>query len=349
MPVRRSPVILAVIGAALVSSALLVRLVAVPVLTRLPGNLDVKLHYAGTASLLNTQALQSGDSAHLFLKNVPTTIDRRLKAGSTTAHTAAVTDAVTLTVAGNSSPQHYTYALDRTTLRTVPASGGTAVEPSTGCLAVAFPLHPKADNSYTVYDSSTQQCFPVTYVGAARRGGRAAYEYTASITGGIKDPQLLHTLPAALPKQTVTALAPQLPEPVRAQLIGALAALPDPIPLTYTAQTTLHVFADRTTGLPLDEALHQQVLVGVEVAGQRADLMPVLDVSAAFTPDTVTSTADLARSASTKLSMIGVVIPAVLGVLGLLFLVLGVLRRRPSASTPAPQERTPTFAEAGTP
>jgi Porin PorA len=106
--------------------------------------------------------------------------------------------------------------------------------------------------------------------------------------------------------------------PVRAQLIGSLAALPDPIPLSYAARSTLHVFADRTTGLPLDETVHQQVLVGVELAGQRADLMPVLDVSAAFTPDTVRTTADLARSASTKLTVIGIVTPAVLGVLGLL-------------------------------
>jgi hypothetical protein len=230
------------------------------------------------------------------VRRVPSTIDRRLKAGSTTAHTAVVTDAATLTVAGTTSSQHYTYALDRTTLRTVPASGGTAVEPSTGCLAIAFPLHPEADNSYAVYDSSTPHCFPVTFVGSARKGGRAADEYTTSITGGIKDPQLLHTLPAALPKQTVAALAPQLAGPVRAQLIAALAALPDTVPLTYTARTTLRIFADRTTGLPLDETLHQQVLV--EVAGQRAELMPVLDVSAAFTPHTVTTTADLARSAT---------------------------------------------------
>jgi len=347
MPVRRSSVILAVIGAALLCSALLVRLVALPVLSRLPGNLNVALRYTGTADVLNTRALQAGDTAHLFLKGVPSAIDRRLKAGSTTAHTAVVTDAMTLTVAGNTSSQHYTYALDRTTLRTVPDGAGTAVEPSTGCMAIAFPLHPKADNSYTVYDSSTQRCFPVTYVGAARKGGRAAYEYTASITGGIRDPQLLRTLPPALPKQTVAALAPQPPGPVRAQLIGALAALPDTVPLTYTARTTLDIYADRTTGLPLDETLHQQVLVGV--AGQRAKLMPVLDVRAAFTPDTVTTTADLARSASTKLSAIGVVIPAVLSVLGLLLLVLGVVRRRPPASNPAPQERPATLVESATP
>ena len=53
MPLRRSSIVLGVIGAVLIISALLVELVAVPVLTRLPGSLDVTLHYTGTSSRLN--------------------------------------------------------------------------------------------------------------------------------------------------------------------------------------------------------------------------------------------------------------------------------------------------------
>src|SRR4029453_16315215 len=56
--------------------------------------------------------------------------------------------------------------------------------------------------------------------------------------------------------------------------------------------------ADRKTGLPIDETLHQQVTVGVAVAGQRVDVMPVLDVSAAVTPDSINSTANLADTAT---------------------------------------------------
>jgi hypothetical protein len=322
-------VVLGVIGAVLLGSALLVRLVAVPVLTRLPGSLNVTFHYTGTADLLNAQALQSGDAAHVFLSGVPATIDRHVQAVSTTAHTAVVADTTDLRVAGTTSGQRHTYTLDRTTLRTRPAPAGTAVDPSTGCLAVAFPLHPKADNSYAVYDSSTQQCFPASYEGPAHRGGRGAYEYAATITGAVKDPQLLQTLPPALPQRAATALVPQLPDALRAQLVAALVQLPDPIPLTYTVQTTLHVWADRETGLPLDETLHQQVIAGVAIAGQRADLMAVLDLNAAATPDTVTSIARLARTATTRVSLIGIVTPAVLGVLGLVLLSVAALRRRP--------------------
>jgi hypothetical protein len=172
MPLRRSSIVLGVIGAALIISALLVELVAVPILTRLPGSLDVTLHYTGTSSRLNAQAVHSGDSAHLFLTDVPTTIDRHIKAVSTTAHTAVVTDDTNLSVAGNTSSESHTYALDRKSLRTVPAPSSTAAEPSTGCLAVAFPLKPKPNNSYTVYDASTQQCFPVTT--SARTAAAAA-------------------------------------------------------------------------------------------------------------------------------------------------------------------------------
>jgi hypothetical protein len=340
MPLRRSSIVLGVIGAVLIISALLVRFVAVPVLTRLPGSLDVTLHYTGTSSLLNAQAVQSGDSAHVFLKDVPTTIDRHFKAVSTTAHTAVVTDDMNLSVAGTTSSESHTYALDRTTLRTVPAPSGTAAEPSTGCLAVAFPLNPKPDNSYTVYDASTQQCFPVTYVGKDSRGGRSVYAYTAAVTGAIKEQRLLRTLPSALPKQTLAALAPQLPEAVRAKMIASLAQLPDPVPLAYAAQTTLNVWADRETGLPIDETLHQQVIVGVDVAGQRVDVLPVLDVSAAFTPDSINSTAKLADTASTKLLLLETVTPAVLAALGVLLLVIAVVRRRPATAL-QPQDIQP--------
>jgi hypothetical protein len=348
MPLRRSSIVLGVIGAVLISSAMLVRFVAVPALTRLPGSLDVRLHYTGTSSRLNAQAVPSGDAAHVFLKHVPTTIDRHIKAVRTTAHTAVVTDDMNVGVAGTTSSESHTYALDRTTLRTVPPPSGTAAEPSTGCLAVAFPLNPKPDNSYTVYDAATQQCFPVTYVGKDTRGGRSVYAYTATMTGAIEEHSSLRTLPPALPKQTLAALAPQHPGAVRAKMVASLAPLPDPVPLAYAAQTTLKVWADRQTGLPIDETLHQQVIVGVDVAGQRVDLMPVLDVSAAVTPDTINSTANLADAASTKLLLLETVTPAVLAALGVLLLVIAVVRRRPAtASQPQdiqPPARVPTGA-----
>jgi hypothetical protein len=128
-------------------------------------------------------------------------------------------------------------------------------------------------------------------------------------------------------------------------MVASLAQLPDPVPLAYAAQTTLNVWADRKTGLPIDETLHQQVTVGVAVAGQRVDVMPVLDVSAAVTPDSINSTAKLADTASSKLLLLEIV-TAVLAALGILLLVIAVVRRRPAtASQPQdiqPPARVPT-------
>jgi len=150
---------------------------------------------------------------------------------------------------------------------------------------------------------------------------------------------LLRTLPPALPKQTLAALAPQLPEPVRAKMVASLTQLPDLVPLAYAAQTTLNVWADRETGLPIDETLHQQVTVGVVVAGQRVDVMPVLDISAAVTPDSINSTAKLADTASSKLLHLEIV-TAVLAALGVLLLVIAAVRRRPATAS-QPQDNPP--------
>jgi len=96
---------------------------------------------------------------------------------------------------------------------------------------------------------------------------------------------------------------------------------------------------DRETGLPIDETLHQQVTVGVVVAGQRVDVMPVLDISAAVTPDSINSTAKLADTASSKLLHLEIV-TAVLAALGVLLLVIAAVRRRPATAS-QPQDNPP--------
>jgi hypothetical protein len=73
--------------------------------------------------------------------------------------------------------------------------------------------------------------------------------------------------------------------------------------------------------------------------------MPVLDVGAAVTPDSITSTAKLANTASSKLLLLDIV-TAVLAALGVLLIVIAVVRRRPAtASQPQdipPPVRVPT-------
>ena len=102
MPLRRSSIVLGAIGAALIISALLVELVAVPILTRLPRQprreaaLHRHLEVGSTPKRCKAATRRTCSS-----RDVPTTIDRHIMAVSTTAHTAVVTDDTNLSVAGN--------------------------------------------------------------------------------------------------------------------------------------------------------------------------------------------------------------------------------------------------------
>ena len=59
LSVRRSSIVLAVIGVVLIVLGVLVRFVVVPVATKLPGSTNLGVAYSGTATLLNSSALQS--------------------------------------------------------------------------------------------------------------------------------------------------------------------------------------------------------------------------------------------------------------------------------------------------
>jgi len=79
VPVRRSSIVLAVIGIVLIVLGVLIRLIVVPIATKLPGSTNLGVTYSGTATMLNARALQSGDTKHVIAANVPMTVDRRLK------------------------------------------------------------------------------------------------------------------------------------------------------------------------------------------------------------------------------------------------------------------------------
>src|SRR5712672_3113031 len=110
VPVRRSSIVLSVIGVVVIMLAVLVRFVVVPIATQLPGNTDLGVSYAGTATLLNSRALQSGDTKHVIAANVPLTVDRRVKVTSPHGDTAIVSDALTIHAGDQTLPSAHTYA-----------------------------------------------------------------------------------------------------------------------------------------------------------------------------------------------------------------------------------------------
>jgi Porin PorA len=337
MPVRRSSIVLGVIGVILIVLAVLLRFVVVPIATRLPGNTKLGVTYSGTATLLNSSALQSGDTKNVIASNVPTTVDRQLKVTSTHADVAIVTDDLSIHAGGQTLPSDHTYALNRTSLKGATPPEGVAVEPSKGALSSAFPIGPKANSSYRYYDSTTRGVVPVSYTGKSTRAGRKVNVYKIASTGPVKDPGLLKLLPASLSKKLITPLAPLLPAAVQAKISPAtLAALPDPIPLSYTGTTNIIAYVDTQTGVPIDETISEQVVVNVAAGSQTLSLIPVLALDFQVTPASMKYLAHKAKTSGELLTVITLIVPIVLIVIGVILVAMAIIRRRkPASASPA--------------
>src|ERR1700730_13426346 len=96
VPVRRSSIVLSVVGIVLIVLAAMVRFVVVPIATKLPGNTNLGVTYSGATTLLNSAALQSGDMKNVIASNAPTTVARRLKVTDTHGDVAIVADDLTI-------------------------------------------------------------------------------------------------------------------------------------------------------------------------------------------------------------------------------------------------------------
>ncbi|WP_063002599.1 porin PorA family protein [Nocardia mikamii] len=328
MLARRSSKILVAVGVLLIALAAVVRFILVPALSKLPGDLDVNPLYEGKGTLLNAQALQAGDVAHVIASDVPVTVNRHVYVSSTDGDTALAHDDITLVAPGLSVPSNHTYAIDRKTMDVATGYSSEGVEPHSG-MTIALPLHPDSSAKYQYYDFATRTTVPMNYVGTGTVSGRDVLNYSVDAKGVLRDPAIGGALPPSLPKSQVAALAPLLPANVRDGLGGALAQLPDPVPFTYTAVTHIDLAADRTLGSPIDAKLNQQVIANVEIGGQTVPVMPVLSIDTALNSKSISDAAASARSQSMQLNLISVIAPLVLLVLGVLALLVGILRRRP--------------------
>jgi hypothetical protein len=252
---------------------------------------------------------------------------------------------VVLTAGSTTQADRHTYALDRTSLAGVASPDTTLVEPTTGALAVAWPIGPSPTRPYQLYDTATRQSWPAKYLGTGSTDGRATYRFSYSAAAPLQDPVIQASLPAALPKSILASLAPLLPAATTSKLAPALASLPADVPISYTAATTVVAVVDQQTGLIVDTTEDQQLIAGVTVGGTTTSLLPVMAVKVQLTPASVTQLADKAKSAGRLLTLIGVVVPVALMVIGLLLIVVAVLRR----TAPAPATANTSPAEAATP
>ncbi|MEU0449376.1 porin PorA family protein [Streptomyces tendae] len=332
MSARRPTILLITVAVALLAAAAAVRLVVAPNVTKLPGDTDQTVQYAGEATLLDGKALQSGDTAHALRSGVPVTVDRRIRVTSTHGDTAVLKDTMTVHAGKQSLPSSKTYAIDRGSRKGTSPPASTPAEPSRGALSSAFPPGAAQDDSYTYYDATTRSIVPVHYTGTARREGRTVNVYEIKVSAPVKDPATLEPLPSALPKKLVASLIPGLDSTARARFTPAvLSALPDPVPLSYLGQSTLVAYIDQQTGIAIDQTVSRKVVAVVTTAGSEparpVPLLPVNALTFGITADSMKELGDKAESAGLKLSLLTVAAPIVLAVVAVLLLVIAFLRR----------------------
>ncbi|WP_194853022.1 porin PorA family protein [Nocardia sp. SYP-A9097] len=331
---RRSSVILLAVGIVLIVLGAVARFAVTPAVSKLPADTDIAIKYSGTAhTLLNAQALQQGQADKVFAKEVPITIDRTVTVLENHGNTAVVKDTSTMVAGQTKLPTARTFAVDRKTMEATAPPEGVTVEPASG-IAIGFPIGADQDDHYTLWIPNLQAAVPVKFARTDTRHGRDVNVYTAAATGEVKDKETLASFPATLPKTTAAALLAALPAETAAKFGAASAALPDPIPLTYLFETTVETYADQRTGVTIDQHLVRTITAAVRAGDKTMPLTQVLSVEADITDDSQRAQADKAADSAKKLTLVSVVVPVILAVLGAILLVLAVIRRRPAVQEP---------------
>ncbi|MDV6248113.1 porin PorA family protein [Rhodococcus opacus] len=337
MVLRRSSKILIGTGLVLIILAAVLRFFVVPAFSKLPDSVDVTAQYVGTGTLMNPAALQSGDYANVIASGVPVTVDRHVYVSETQGDSAVAHDDFTVSAPGGVSlPTNHTYVLDRKSMDAADPIEGVNAEPHSG-MTIGLPLSPDASD-YSLYDFATRSTVPLTYVDSSVVSGRDVLNYRAEATGPLQDPAILGALPPALPKAQLAGLAPLLPADLQAELAPALGSLPDPVPFNYTAVSKFELSADSVLGTPIDGALDQQVIANVEVGGKNISLIPVLALDTELSDQSVADAANAASSQSRLLTLISVVTPIVLALVGIVLFAVGLLRRNKQLPA-SPSER----------
>ena len=331
---RRSLWLLIGVGTLLILLAALLRFVVAPNATKLPDDTDTNSTYSGKGTVLNAAALQSGDVANALARDIPITLARHVYVSDTDGDTAIVHDDLTLRAGSTSSEDNHTFAVDREKLTEAATIKGVEVEKHQG-LTVTLPIDPEPKSGvYTYWDTPTRTSVPVTYVGTEKREGRDTYHYRATSSGPLANPALQERLPSSLPRTLAPRLLALLPAETQQQLAPLVSALPDQVPLGYTASSTYDVWADAELGAPLDTKINRSVVANISTGAASLPLLPVLTIDVTQDPASVKDAADRVGDADLLLSWIELWGPLVLLVLGLVLVALGPWRGRRASSQP---------------
>jgi hypothetical protein len=339
---RRWGFTLAVAGVLMLVAGAVLRFVVVPSQEVLPADTDETVTYTGSLTTLDVAALMRGSQDAVV--QLPVTVARTLKVLQTSGNKARVSDTAIITSDQGTVPSslartEYFYAVDRSTLEAIPNFTDKPVTAAKG-LVVSFPVGTEK-RSYTGWLAEAGTTGTVKYLGEDQLKGLTVYKFQGVLTHELSTPP--SGAPTALPKAQVPALAKalELPVALQQQLGEALAALPDPVPLTYSLTQADGYSVEPDTGVIVNMTRNTRITVGL--AGLPVQPIPVLVLGIGYNPSTVTAMADKADNARSDVRLYGTWLPIGLGVLGLVCLGLAapMLRRRPEGGTGHSAPHTP--------
>lgn len=327
---RKAAVACGVVGLILFLGAGLLAFWITPAyVARLPADTDTTRTYTGTiASMLNPAALASGNISAAVRTGLPLTIKRRTQVLQTSGDAALVKDASTAT-SGSQSIGAITdrYSLDRYNLKaTAPHPSGWNVVDAKG-LTINWPIGANKQN-YTGWEHYTYTTVPLRYVKQQQRAGISTYVYQASIAATpIKNPQVLHALPASMPVSLAQAAAAAglIPKSLVAN-IGKAYPGKTTIPLGYTYQATSTYWVDPTTGVVVDLTTNEKQMVGAKLPnGSIIPVFPALVDSYKQSPSSVAAAANDAKNGGGAITALGMTVPIILAAIGFVLLVVAVV------------------------
>ena len=339
MALRRSSLVLAVVGVLLIAAAALIRFVAVPSMTKLPTEIDSESTYTGSLQSFDPSKFALGDG-------VAFTVARHVDVEHVDGDLAVITTvAETQRPDGNSTSFH-TYAISRVDYTQRPAPEGFEVEDQKGAMTFSLPMNPDPDGN-ALYYTVTREPIPLEHVGDSVLEGRDVFELRGDRTAPIVDPEVLTPAQAGiaamagvgdgsvLPKQILGILAGFLPPEQAQPLTAALATQPDLVPVVLTADTTIEMDVDTRFGTPLRTVQDQTTVLNMKAGDE---LIPLLDLSRAVVSTDNASVANAASKLSSSENMLDIVaewLPLLLTAIGVVLIVVGIARRgRPAPTTP---------------
>jgi hypothetical protein len=320
-----------VLGVVILLAGVAVKYVVLPSQAKFPADVDSTRNYEGELGvMLNAAALETGDMANLFLRDVPVTIARSVKTLEVGGDDGAVVSdhAVMSSPAGPVADSLSIYAINRTTMDAIADfSGDARILPREG-LVIGWPIGSEPVD-YVGWNGDTQQTTVLAYVGEEERGGLNTYKYHAAEEAAvIVDPELLAQFPPAFPKELLLQLAPLfgLPDEAMAQLGPVLEAMPDPVPLTYTFAFDKTYWVEPNTGVLIDIDVLESRAVALAVPGAPAPvaLAEVQHLEYVTTAASVQDAVNDANDGINQLNLFGVYVPIILIALGAIGIIGGI-------------------------